>query len=88
MFDNYPGAIEGSECKPDYAAQAERLATRIRANKSGLSAMQNFVEDGDFHSLHRKDQATVYAIIGGLTMLIPRQEAEHVRLISKIEQEA
>ena len=74
------------ECKPDYEEMASRLRKRIDADIQCLNGMKTGIEFGSIN-LNSDGEILYYAIIGTLSMSIPKKEEEYMNLLSQIEKE-
>ena len=89
MFNQNVGCVEQAaykECKPNYEEMAARLKKRIEADKKCLDGMKAGVESGSVN-LNREQDILYYAIIGALSIMIPKHEKEYESLLKKIEEE-
>jgi len=86
MFNNEPCVEKAysQECKPNYEEMAARLKKKINANKSCLAGMKDGIESGSV-SLRNDQEVLYYAVIGSLSMIIPKHEKEYESLLEKIE---
>lgn len=88
MFENH-NKLESSStserCKPDYERSAKRLKRVIDADSKCLEGMKKGISSGSVEL--NRDQATLYyAIIGSLTMNIPKRLEEYDKLLILIEE--
>lgn len=88
MFNNYPEEKQKhvQECRPNYEEIASRLKKRIDADKQCLSGMKDGVNFGSV-DLNNDQRVLYYAIIGVLSVTIPKHEKEYEILLKKIEEE-
>ena len=88
MFNNYIEKEQKhvQECRPNYEEMASRLKKRIDADKQCLSGMKVGVNFGSI-DLNSDQRVLYYAIIGVLSVTIPKYEKEYEILLKKIEEE-
>jgi len=62
------------------------MLTRLTANRAFLEASKDFINFGNFNQLARTETTTLYAVIGGLYVLIPILEKEYSIILKRIEE--
>lgn len=80
--NNYP--VEAKSCREDLEMVAARLKKQINIKSALRVPLEKYVENFsyDFDGSERK---TLFAIVGGLAIEIPKLEAEYQALLAKIE---
>lgn len=88
MFNTYREENQKhvQECRPNYEEIASRLKKRIDADKQCLSGMKAGVNFGSV-DLNSDQRVLYYAVIGVLSVTIPKHEKEYEILLKKIEEE-
>jgi hypothetical protein len=88
LQDDGPGRAgigSAKSCEPNYEDMAAGLKKKIDADKAGLDGLTQLLTAGSGRYIHGEKEVFALAIIGELTIIIPRNEDEYKALLEEIE---
>jgi hypothetical protein len=76
-------------CKRDLEHEAKHLKRRLDTNEKFCNALAEFINSDCFYQIDSHSEAkTMYAIYGGLSIIVPKQRKEYDALLAEIEKES
>lgn len=80
-----PQADLGRSCREALEETAAKVKKNLELRKNLHGPLARYVESCAGYDFDREDRKTLFAIVGGLSMEIPKLEAEYQSLLAKIE---
>jgi hypothetical protein len=85
MWHNGGQVLAERSCREALEDTAARVKKQLDVRKELHGPLTRYVDSGVGHDFNGEDRKTLFAIVGGLSMEIPKLEAEYQALLAKIE---
>lgn len=86
MFNSHGiQAVTDGPCKRDLEMEAKYLKKRIDRDSTMYHATKEFLMGGP--DLSREDGKVLYAIVGALSISVPKMEKDYNNILQKMEEE-
>jgi len=86
MLDNNEAAMaKGMTCKESLEDIAARIKKQLDIHKNLYIPLVKYLESDQGYNFNSEERKTLYALVGRISMKVPRLEAEYQAYLARIE---